>query len=402
MLMFEPTHQGRYAFLHLGFRPFFLLAIAGAIVLGVLWSLEYSFNAQLLRADYNLISWHAHEMVFGYAICVVAGFLLTAVKNWTGLQTINGMPLLILALIWLTARILPFISALPLWYLLLHEALFLSLLIFFAGQPVVQRRQWKQLAILGKLALLIPASILFHLGLMGVLPSGTQLGIYFALYTLIALILTMARRVIPSFIENAIGGGFQARNDIWLDRFSLTLFLAFMITELTALVTASSLAVFLGGLLALTLFVLHAFRLFGWHHRSLWQHPLLWSLYLAYAWITLGFLLKFLVIAINFNPWAAVHAFAYGGIGLITAGMMARVILGHTGRNVFAPPALIGLVFGLLTGGAVLRVFMVWLLPDHYQIWILAAQITWVVAFAVLLWIYAPMLIKARVDGRYG
>ncbi|MEZ5537757.1 MAG: NnrS family protein [Thiolinea sp.] len=402
MLTFEPVHKGRNAFLHLGFRPFFFLAIAGAIVLGVLWSLEYSFNAQLLRKDYPVISWHAHEMLFGYAISVAAGFLLTAVRNWTGIQTINGIPLLILALLWLAGRIMPFIAALPLWYLALHETLFLFLILFFAGQPVVQRRQWQQLAILGKLALLIPASLLFHLGLMGILPYGTQAGLYLALYTLIALILTMGRRVIPSFIENAIGGGFRARNDLWLDRFSLGLFLIFLIAELSALASGSSLAVFLGGVIALALFVLHAFRLFGWHHSSLWQHPLLWSLYLAYAWITLGFLLKFLVVAINFNPWAAVHAFAYGGIGLITAGMMARVALGHTGRNVFAPPASLGIIFGLLTVGAVLRVLMVWLMPDYYQIWILAAQIIWIVAFAIMFAVYAPMLIKARVDGRYG
>ncbi len=402
MLTFSPTPQGRYAFLHLGFRPFFFAAMAGAVLLGITWSIIYSFNGQLLRNDYPIISWHAHEMIFAYAFAVVSGFLLTAVRNWTGIQTINGKPLLILALLWLTGRILPFIPDLPFWYLALHEILFLGLVLFFAGQPIVQKRQWQQMAILGKLFLFIPASLLFHLGLMGVLASGKELGIYLALYTLIALILTMGRRVIPSFIENAIGGGFQAKNNNWLDRLSLGLFLVFLAAELYALASGNSTAVFLGGMIALTLFVLHAFRLFGWHHRQLWQHPLLWSLYLAYAWITIGFLLKFLVVAINYNPWAAVHAFGYGGIGLITAGMMARVILGHTGRNVFAAPAILPLVFGLLTVGTVLRVIMVWLLPEYYQIWILAAQIIWVVAFGVLLAVYAPMLIKARVDGQYG
>nr|CAA6829098.1 MAG: NnrS protein involved in response to NO [uncultured Thiotrichaceae bacterium] len=402
MLMFEPTHKGRYAFLQLGFRPFFLAAMAGATLLGIIWSVIYSFNGQLLRSDYPIISWHAHEMIFAYSLAVVSGFLLTAVKNRTGIQTINGKPLLVLALLWLVGRALPFIPELPFWFLALHESSFLGLVVFFAAQPIIQTRQWKQMAILGKLFLFIPASILFHLGLSGVLASGKELGIYLALYTLIALILTMGRRVIPSFIENAVGGGFQAKNDIWLDRLSLGMFLVFLIAELYALVTGHSTAVFIGGLIALTLFVLHAFRLFGWHHRQLWQHSLLWSLYLAYAWITIGFLLKFLVVAINYNPWAAVHAFGYGGIGLITAGMMARVILGHTGRNVFAPPAILPLAFGLLTVGTFLRAVMTWLLPEYYQIWILAAQIIWVVAFASLLAVYAPMLIKARVEGRPG
>lgn len=402
MLYFEPVQRGRFAVLQMGFRPFFLLAVFGAVGLGVLWLAVYSFNMMGLRAGYAPMSWHAHEMIFGYTLAVISGFLLTAVKNWTHIQTVNGVMLIVLSLIWVTNRVLPWLDFVPLGYLLVSEAAFIGLVLFFAAGPIVRRRQWQQLGLLSLLALLLPASVVFHLGVMGIWPAGIQLGLYLGLYLVVGLILVMGRRVIPGFIENATGGGFRVRNDYWLDLCTRILFVAFLICELFALVAGHRLAGFLSALLALVLFVFHAFRLSGWHHRRLWLHPLLWSLYLAYAWITIGFLLKFLTVAIQLNPWVAVHAFAYGGIGLVTTGMMARVTLGHTGRNVFAPPPSLGIFLGLLAAGVFLRVIMTWLWPSEYQVWILAAQILWILAFLGLAGILTPMLLKARVDGAYG
>ncbi len=402
LLNIEQAPSGKYALLRMGFRPFFLLAMLAAVLLGMLWMGMYSFGWGLLRADYPLVSWHAHEMLFGYALAVVAGFLLTAVVNWTRLPTVEGTPLLVLALLWVFGRILPFIPGLPFWYLGLQEALFLLLLLFIVGRPIVLKKQWQQLAILGKLGLLIPASILFHLGLAQAWQPGISLGLYLTLYLLLGLILTMGRRVIPSFIENTVGSGFHALNNLWLDRLSLGLFVGFTVADLYGMAAASLLASFFAAMLALALFALHVFRLSGWYHRRIWQHPLLWSLYLAYAWITFGFLLKFLSVPLTVNPWLAVHAFTYGGIGMITLGMMARVALGHTGRNVFAPPALVTVAAALLAGGAFIRVLLAWWWPAAYAQWILAALLVWIMAFALLLFIYLPMLLQARVDGRQG
>ncbi len=402
MLNIEPSFNGKYALLHTGFRPFFLLAMLSAIVLGVIWMGLYSFGWMPLRSDYPPVSWHAHEMLFGYTVAVVSGFLLTAVRNWTGLPTVAGLPLLVLALIWLFGRILPFIPVIPLWYLALHEALFLCLLLYVTAAPIVARRQWGQVAILGKLALLIPASLLFYLGLMGVWQPGVKLGLYLAFYLVIGLILTMGRRVIPSFIENTVRDGFKAFNNVWLDRLSLFLFLLFAGADIYSQAFGSPFATLLAAMLALALFPLHVARLSGWYHRGLWQHPLLWSLYVAYGWTTFALLLKFMSVALGVNLWVAVHAFAYGGIGLVTLGMMARVALGHTGRNVFVPPAVVGMAAALLVGGAFIRVILVWLLPGWYAMWILAAQLVWLAAFGLLLAYYLPILVQARVDGRYG
>lgn len=402
MLKFKSDHIDQIAILELGFRPFFLLALLGAVVLGALWSAIYSFGLPLLSTDYSFISWHAHEMIFAYAFAVLGGFLLTAIRNRTHVQTINGWPLLLLAILWLIGRILPFISIIPLWYLAIHELVFMALILFFAILPLLQTNSSYEyryeMPVFIALLVLMFANLLFHLGLSGMAEIGTQVGLYLGLYTFVGLILVMGRRVIPGFIEHAIGGGFQARNNHWLDWASRGAFVLFLLAELTALNSGNASAAFISAVLALILFVLHVYRLYGWHHRSLWLHPLLWSLYLAYAWIAFGFLLRFLNLLLDINPWSVVHAFTYGGIGLITASMMARIILGHTGRSVAAPPPTLGIWLGVLVVGAFVRVVMVNIWPAEYQVWILAAQVLWLAGFIGLLMMFAPMLVRPGLE----
>ena len=397
MSAFEFKNQQPPAFLQSGFRLFFLLALSGAVVLGLVWAAAYSFNLSLLRADYPLISWHAHEMLFAYAFAVITGFMLTSVGKQADIQPINRQLLLFLAILWLSGRILPFVLMVPLWYLALHEVMFMLLVsgcVAYAGRG---KKTSNQGFIVSLFLLMAFANLLFYLGLMRSVGFGVQIGLYLGLYIYVALILVMGRRIIPSLIENAIGGGFQAKNDRWLDWISRGVFVLFLLAELVALSTTHPIAILGSAILGLILFVLHAVRLAGWHHRELWLHPLLWVLYIAYAWVAFGFLLKFLALAWQLNPWVAVHAFAYGGIGLITAGMMARVTMGYTGRNVFVPPAGLGIWFGILTVGVFVRVVMVGIWPDAYAIWILATQLLWVIGFTGLAWLFIPMLIRPGV-----
>jgi uncharacterized protein involved in response to NO len=391
----------RYAFTQMGFRPFFLLAASFAILSMLLWIALYSFAWHGLPAQYPSMTWHAHEMLFGYLLAVVAGFLLTAVKNWTGQPTLQKMPLVDLAIIWLLARLLPF-SGLPLIYTAIADLSFQFALTVALLQPILRARQWQQLGIIGKLILMLVANNLFYLGLLSIWPTGTTLGLYMAFYLFIALTFTMARRVMPFFIEKGVGVAFTARNYRWLDYASLGLFLSFMLAELSYIVSAYAPLATLVSILALLQIPLHSLRLVGWYHPAIWRKPLLWVLYTAYSWLILGFVFKGLSAWLPLSPWLAVHAFAYGGLSLMTVGMMARVILGHTGRNVFAPPATLTWLFLLLIIGASVRVFCVALWPQAQAMWILLAQILWIAAFSLFLWIYAPMLIKARVDGRYG
>ena len=398
----EKPFTGNYALTHLGFRPFFLSAGAFAVIGILLWTAIYSFNWQGLNAAYPAMTWHAHEMIFGYTLAVVAGFLLTAIKNWTRQQTLHQAPLLLLTAIWLAARLLPFMQGLSLQAVASVDLLFMLALLAAVAIPVLRARQWQQAGIIAKVALMTLANAVFYLGLLGYWPAGTQLGLYAGLYLMIALIFTMGRRVIPFFIERGVGVSFKANNTRWVDRSSLVLFLLFAITDLIAMTQGNQALAGMAAALALVQIPLHGWRLYGWYHAAIWQKPLLWVLYVAYAWLVLGFGLKFLSWSTGLSPWLAVHAFAYGGIGMMTLGMMARVILGHTGRNVFEPPALVGKIFAILFAGACVRILAVWALPQWYWWWIVIAQCLWMLAFGLFVWLYAPMLIKPRVDKRYG
>ncbi len=401
-LNIESRQTYRYALLHLGFRPFFLSAMLLALLSMALWMGFYHAAWRGLPANYPSLLWHAHEMIFGYGVAVAAGFLLTAIKNWTGLQTLHQKPLLGLVLLWLAARVLVFVPNLGVWLAALFDLLFLAALLVAVARPIWRVKQWQQLAFVGKIALFFPANVLFYLGLLLADSSLARLGLYIGFYLILALILNMGRRVIPFFIERGLGCPFEAKNYLWLDRLSLGLFLVFALLDSLALTHGYGWAQLSAGGLALALLLLHGIRLYGWHHPQLWRKPLLWVLFVAYVWLLVGFALKGLCLWLSLSPFLAIHAFAVGGIGMMTVGMMARVTLGHTGRDVFAPPPALNWVFFLLIATAIVRVFLPWALPNAYAHWILLAQMLWIGAFALLLWQYAPLLMKPRTDGRYG
>lgn len=397
MLNIESKYTGKTAFLHLGFRPFFFAALSFGIVSITLWLMIYTFGMNILPNSYPMISWHAHEMIFGFATATVTGFLLTAVKNWTGIQTINGKPLLGLFLLWLFARILAFVPtpwALPV--LAMVDSLYLLIVTVAFSYPVFKVKQWKNLAFSGKLLILFIANIVFYLGLLGYLENGVHYGLYIGFYTVLAVIFNMGRRVIPFFIEKGLGCPFEAKNYHWVDVSSLWLFFAFSIADIFFPNH------YIAAILALSLVVLHGARLYGWYHKAIWKKSLLWVLLVGYAWVVLGFILKFASLFLSISPFLALHAFAYGGIGMITAGMMARVSLGHTGNNIFEPPKALHFIFGLIFAGAIARVILPLFLNQFYIHLIGLSQVLWIIAFLIFFIIYGPMLIKARADGRHG
>ena len=397
MLNIEPRYTGKTAFLHLGFRPFFFAALSFGVISILLWMILFTFGKGILPNNYPIISWHAHEMIFGFATATITGFLLTAVKNWTGIQSINNKPLLGLFLLWLLSRILAFIPGswvLP--TLAIIDSLYFLIVTLAFSLPVLKKRQWNNLAFSGKLLLLFCANIIFYLGLLGYLENGIHYGLYIGFYTALAVIFNMGRRVIPFFIEKGLGCPFDAKNYRWVDATSLWLFLSFSIADIFF---PGSIIV---AILAISLAIIHSARLYGWFHKDLWKKSLLWVLYAGYAWIVFGFILKAITVIMGSSPYLPLHAFAYGGIGMITSGMMARVSLGHTGNNVFDPPKVLHLIFALLFVGAITRVILPLFLNQFYLHLIGLSQVLWIAAFSIFFIVYAPMLIKARADGRYG
>jgi len=377
--------------LALGFRPFYLLAGAYAALSVPLWVMQYSG----LLPGANVL-WHAHEMIFGYAMAVVAGFLLTAVRNWTNIPTLSGAKLASLLAVWLAARVGMLAApsqALPIFVLDVGFNLALAIAVAI---PLVQAKQMKQLGIVSKIVLLGIANALFYLGALGLLDHGVRWGLYSGLYLILSLIFVMARRVVPFFIERGVGYPVQLTNRTWVDRSSLVLLLLFWIVDVFL-----EQAVFAGALAA-GLFVVHAIRLADWHTPGVWKKPLLWVLFLGYGGAIAGFLLKALTPLVPLSPYLAVHAFAVGAIGLMTVGMMARVALGHTGRSIQEPPRILTPIFGLLALSFLVRVLLPLFDGAHYVLWVGLSQALWLAAFGVFALVYAPILVKPRVDGQPG
>lgn len=329
----EPKEQRGITILQLGFRPFFLGAGFFAVLAIALWMGIYTFDWKLNLLGIPATLWHAHEMLFGYLLAVIAGFLLTAIKNWTGQHTIRGPKLLALFLIWAAARLVPVFDIGSIGLMALLDTLFLLGLAVASAIPVIRIKQWGQSGILVILALMLIANSVFYAGVMGLLENGALTGIYSGLYLILMLVFVMARRVVPFFIERGAGRRDPLTNRKWLDISSLVLFPVLWITDvLLAQVVPSA-------VIAGALFVLHLIRLYDWHTSGMWKSPMVWILYLAYSFLVLGFALKAAVAVFGISPFLAVHAFAFGGISVLTLGMMSRVSLGHTGRNVLEPLA---------------------------------------------------------------
>ncbi len=395
----KPTPVHPFALFQLGFRPFFLGAALYSVIAILLWTAAYSFQwtpGPILQLG-SSFWWHGHEMVFGYATAVAAGFLLTATMNWTGVQTIRFTPLAILFSSWLLARILPWIEAVPVAVPAILDLLFLLALTAAVTHPLYKAKQWDQVRIFtSKLSTLFLCNLIFYLGLFDIIDGGERFGLYGGIYLILALVLTLGRRVFPFFIEKGVGTPINLKNSKSLDISSLVLFLLFALADLFFP------QLWISGLLAAILVVVHGIRFRNWYTPLIWGKPLLWVLMVGYGWMILGFLFKALAALGIVSPYLALHAFTYGAIGIITIGMMARVILGHTGRNIFKPPQSLHLIFGLLLAGAVTRVLLPLIAPEQFTTLVLISQGLWVISFLLFIWNYAPMLVRPRKDGRPG
>ena len=391
------TPPKQFALFELGFRPFFLLASLLAIITTVIWMASYTFGWALPVSEITPIAWHGHEMVFGYTTAIIAGFLLTAVKNWTGVQTIKGLPLALLALVWLLALTLPLLnSPLLFQWAAAFDLLYLLGVMLAVFHPIAKVGQWRQLVIIFILAMLLAANTLYYLDVFHIVNQGVSWGLFTGVYFIMALIFTIARRVMPFFIERGVDNDVQLKNSALIDKISIVFLVALWLVDVFFKQTA------LIALFSMALAVLHSLRLKGWYTPGIWQKPLLWILFLGYSMFILGFILK----AINFFGFypssIPLHAFTYGGIGMMTLGMISRISLGHTGRNINEPPAVLKWVFLSLFIGAIVRVILPVFLPNAYLYLIGLAQLLWIFAFSLFLYRYFMMFIKARVDGQPG
>lgn len=379
---------------NLGFRAFFALAGVSALLLIMLWNAM--FKGSLSLSNYFAPNeWHAHEMLLGYSVAVMAGFLLTAVKNWTGQPTAIGDKLAGLCLLWLYGRLLPFYSGLlPDALIALVDFAFLPVLAYQVSQPIIKAKNYRNLVFIGILLLLALGNGLIHAEKLGLMENSAATGLQLVVATIILLILVIAGRVFPFFTERGLTGVLIIKNQL-LDQLAI---------GSAALVFTLQLFGISGTILAIAALaagVINIARVAGWYNRKIWYVPLLWVLYVGYGWLILGFLFTVLSAYTVVSTSLALHAFTLGGIGILTLGMMARVSLGHTGRILKASNA-IALAFVLLNLAAVFRVLLPMALPAWYNGLVYAATLSWLAAFALFVFVYAPMLTTARVDGQEG
>lgn len=388
--------QPSFALFALAFRPFFLFASLFSALHILLWVYVW-LGKWIPDPNIQPSFWHAHEMIFGYAFGIVTGFLLTAVTNWTGLKTPSGKPLIVMFSLWLVAR-LCFLFGLHYFYIsAICDVLFAITVLIAFSLPVIKSKNKRQHGFIAKLALIVLTNALFYFGALTENALYERYAIYFGLYLILAIVLVMGRRVIPFFTKRALNLSEDIKNPIWLDISSIVLFAAFAIWDsFFPFSHPIGLAV-----ISFFLFVLYAIRLCFWYQKGLFAHPLIWVLWLANAVFFTGFLLKVLELFGKIPPYLATHAFTMGGIGLMTVGMMARVSLGHTGRNVFAPPKAITPMFLCILLAIILRLVLP-LFDKTYRIGIMSSATFWALAMLIFVAVYAGMLIKPRIDCKAG
>jgi uncharacterized protein involved in response to NO len=375
----EPQRQPaqRFALFALGFRPLYLLAGLYAALSVPLWALQF---AGWLPGANPL--WHAHEMLFGYAFAVIAGFLLTAVRVWSGRPTPTGWPLALIAALWLAARLIALFS--------MQTAAWVDLAFGIAvavgiGRPLVasdNRRNWFFILLMLALG---AASIAFTLY--------SRAALFVGLDVVLFIMAVMGGRVIPAFTNSAIQGAGARRNPV-LEYASLGSLLLVLAADVFELAVPAA-------IVCLVAAALHAARLALWSPWATRSRPILWILHVSYAWIVVHLLLRGLAGFDLVASGLATHALTVGAIGGLTLGMMTRTSRGHTARPLKVGAAELA-AYVMVHVAAVVRVFVPLVLPDYYVATIVASAALWFAAFLLFVAVYFPILSRPRLDGQPG
>jgi uncharacterized protein involved in response to NO len=387
----EPPAPPRgFALWQLGFRPFYLLASAFASLSVLLWALQFS---GLLGATYLAGPvWHAHEMLFGFVLAVIVGFLFTAGRNWTGQPTPTGAALAALAVWWLLGRVLvltPFA-----WTAALVNVTFPLAAAAGLAVPFYRARNRRNYFFVGLLIVLAFASGFVHLNQLGIVRAPAAIGLQLGLDVVLFIVSVMAGRVIPMFTNNGVPGA-AARRHPWVERASLGLVLALAGADAAGLPGAWIAAAAAAGAVA------HAARWWLWQPWTTRRAPLVWVLHLAYAWVPVHLALRAAGEWGAVAPSLATHALTVGAIGGLIIGMMTRTARGHTARPLRADRYDTVSYVLVLSAGAT-RVLLPLLLPALTAAAVLGSALLWSAGFGLYAWRYWNVLTRPRLDGKAG
>ncbi len=391
LAMPQPTKiKFDHPFLGRGFRPFFALGALFSAASLLIWGGFYAGAVVPPSFMLDPVSWHVHGMIYGFAMAIIAGFLLTAIANWTASAPVRQWHLLGLCLLWLAGRVVMNVDlGLSPSIIILIEGSFIPALAISLSVPLLRARNKRNFIFLLLLSILFLCDMAFFM-------TASRLPLYIAVLVIITMISLIGGRVIPAFTVAALRRrGEEARQtpqtrlDIaaLLSLLLVMLALIFLGVESVALAAAAFVAV-----------IIHLLRLRHYHTRRILNDAMVWVLHLGYLWVIMG--LWFMGLAalglVAFS--LALHAFTVGAIGTMTLGMMCRVSLGHTGRELKAGWAtVLGFVF--MQGAALLRIFGPLIWPEQTVLWITISAFFWSASFALYSLIYIPVLWGPRPDG---
>lgn len=381
-----------------GFRPFFLLAGWFAMIGIGLWMWLYSSGTAWLGTLPPSL-WHAHEMLFGFIVAAIAGFMLTAVPSWTSSRGFGGRPLVLLTVAWVLGRLgFAFAGIVPFPLVALIELAFLPGVAVLLAPPLLRSRNRNAVLLLVLLALWV-SDVVFLFALHRADPALASATTRLALNLVLLLITVIGGRIVPSFTANGLRAkGIEVRmnNRAVLEKAVIGLMIAVVLVD--ALFPHPAWA----GAVAAVAGLLQLWRLAGWNGFKTFSEPLIWVLHAAYAWIPLGLLLKSAFLLGGFG-WGAfwMHALSAGAAATMIIAVMTRASLGHTGRALVAMPGM-AWSYALLILAVALRVFGPFVLPFAYGKTIMLAGALWIAAFGIYVVMYTPILTRPRVDGKPG
>ena len=380
------------AILQQSFRPFFMAAGFWAMFAVPFWLMSY-VGVLVLPAGFDGLLWHQHEMLFGFAGAAIAGFILTAIPNWTGRLPVSGWRLGLLTLFWLAGRLgfLATTSIGPIASAVLDLS-FLTTLAVMIARELISGKNWRNLPVLVLISFFALGNWLVHYELIGIAETA-ELGIRLSTFVLAILVAMIGGRVVPSFTRNwLVRNGSEVLPEPMgrFDKIALAALIIFVAAQVSAPdhQFTSILALLAGGL--------HGFRLLRWKGWAIFSEPLIWVLHLGYAWLAIALILLGLAGLTDAVPaTAAIHALTVGAFGTMILAMMTRASLGHTGRKLIATPGTTA-IFILITISAILRVGAPFLNDQSLSaIWI--SGIAWTAAYGLFTVLYFPVLTQPRV-----
>ncbi len=385
-----PHPTQRFALWELGFRPFYLLASVFAATSVALWAAQ--FAGWITHPYLSWPLWHAHEMLFGFTLAVIVGFLFTAGRNWSNRPTPTGWPLAALAGLWVAGRVLvltPFA-----WPAAVVNAAFPLAAAVALAIPFWAARNHRNYFFVSLLLMMSMAEFGVHLAQLGVVAVPPWLGMQLALDMVLFIMAVMGGRVIPMFTNNGVPGA-GATRDERIEKAALASLLLLWVVDLLPHPAALEIVV------AFICAALHLWRWLLWRPWKTLSAPLVWVLHAAYAWIPLHLALRGMGALGWVLPSLATHALTAGAIGGMVIGMMTRTARGHTGRPLQADRFDVACYLLILAAGVV-RVLLPLAWPAQYRNAVMGSAFLWSAGFGLYALRYWPVLSMSRLDGKPG